>query len=69
MGLGELYKLIMIGSLMDNLRMENSMGTEDGLIMMVNTMNKNVKMVIGLEIYRIWRRWNMSEFLKYLGCE
>lgn len=47
MGLEELYKLIMIGSLMDNLRMENSMDTEDGLIMMVNTMNKNVKMVIG----------------------
>ena len=47
MDLEELYKLIMIGLLMDNLRMENSMDTEDGLIMMVNTMNKNVKMVIG----------------------
>ena len=47
MGLEELYKLIMIGSLMDNLRMENSMDTEDGLIMMGNTMNKNAKMVIG----------------------
>jgi hypothetical protein len=37
----------MIGLLMDNLKMDNSMGIEDGLIMMENFMNKNVKMDIG----------------------
>ena len=45
MALAELFVQIMLGSMMDNSKMEHSMDTSDGFGMMVSVLNLNGKMV------------------------